>query len=186
MNLNESKTLLANVQDFVIAQQTNEYLEQQRACPDCGRRLTSKDSGSTPMKTVFGPVKVANPRWNRCPCQDNGPKTFRPVRAWLRGRATPEMMYLETKWASLIPFAKVADLLQEVLPMEDSVNAETVRNHLQATAERIEQELGEERQLNLFEGSEEDWEQQALPDGPSPSGWTVATCVPRTSRDGSK
>ena len=29
-----------------------------------------------------------------------------------------------------------------------------------------EQELGEERQLNLFEGLEEEWEQQPLPDGP--------------------
>jgi len=88
------------------------------------------------------------------------------MRAWLQGRTSPEMVYLETKWASLIPFAKVADLLQEVLPIEDSVNSETVRNHLQTTAERIEQELGEERQLNLFEGSEEEWEQQPMPDGP--------------------
>ena len=47
-----------------------------------------------------------------------------------------------------------------------TLNQETVRNHLYATAERIEQELGEERQLNLFEGSEEDWQQQPLPDGP--------------------
>src|SRR3954452_4968664 len=83
MNLSEGKALLAGVQDFVIAQQANEYLEQQRACPACGRRHTSKDSASTPMKTVFGPVKVANPRWNRCPCQGDGPKTFRPMRTWL-------------------------------------------------------------------------------------------------------
>jgi hypothetical protein len=76
------------------------------------------------------------------------------------------MLYLETKWASLIPFAKVADLLKEVLPVGDSVNQQTVCNHLQVTAERIEQELGDEPQLNLFEGSEEDWEQQPLPDGP--------------------
>lgn len=38
--------------------------------------------------------------------------------------------------------------------------------HLYATAERIERELGDERQLNLFDGSEEDWERQPLPDGP--------------------
>jgi hypothetical protein len=166
MNLNEGKAVLAGVQDFVIAQQAHEYLEQQRTCPACGRRYTNKDSGSTPIKTVFGPVDMANPRWNRCSCQTDGPETFRPMKAWLQGRVSPEMMYLETKWASLIPFAKVADLLQDVLPVEDSVNPETVRNHLQATAERIEQELGEERPLHLFEGSEEDWEQQPLPDGP--------------------
>ncbi len=30
----------------------------------------------------------------------------------------------------------------------------------------MERDLGEERQLNLFEGSEEEWEQQSLPNGP--------------------
>ena len=88
------------------------------------------------------------------------------MRTWLNGQTSPEMLYLETKWASLIPFARVADLLKELLPVGDCVNQETVRTHLYETAERIEQELGEERQLNLFEGSEEDWEQQPLPDGP--------------------
>ena len=76
------------------------------------------------------------------------------------------MLYLETKWASLIPFARAADLLKEVLPVGNLVNAESVRNHLQLTAERIERELGEERQLNRFEGSEQEWERQPLPDGP--------------------
>jgi hypothetical protein len=37
---------------------------------------------------------------------------------------------------------------------------------MQATAERIEQALGEERQLNQYEGSEDAWETQPLPDGP--------------------
>ncbi len=60
----------------------------------------------------------------------------------------------------------MADLLKDVLPVSDSVNQESVRTPLYETAERLEQELGEERQLNLFEGSEEDWEQQPAPDGP--------------------
>ena len=88
------------------------------------------------------------------------------MRTWLNGQTSPEMLYLETKWASLIPFARATDLLKEVLPVGDLVNAETIRNHLQLTAERIEQELGEERQLNQFEGSEQEWERQPLPDGP--------------------
>ena len=166
LSLSEGKTLLAGVQDLVVAQQAYECLEQRRVCPNCRGLYTHKDSGSTVVNTVFGRVEVANPRWNRCRCQTDGPNTFRPMRAWLNGQTSPEMLYLETKWASLIPFARVADLLKEVLPVGDSVNQETVRAHLHATAERIEQELGEERQLNLFEGTEEDWEQQPLPDGP--------------------
>jgi hypothetical protein len=88
------------------------------------------------------------------------------MRSWLNGQTSPEMLYLETKWASLIPFARATDLLKEVLPVGDFLNAESVRNHLQLTAERIEQELGEERQVNRFEGSEQEWEPQPLPDGP--------------------
>jgi hypothetical protein len=51
MNLTESKALLAGVQDFVVAQQAREELEQRRACPHCRRRYTTKDSGSTPVST---------------------------------------------------------------------------------------------------------------------------------------
>ena len=166
MSLTESKAPLEGVQNFVIMQQVSEDLEQPRACSHCGQRYTSKDSGSTPVKTLFGPVDVPNPRWNRCTCQTQGPRTFRPTKEWLHGRTSTEMLYLETNWASLIPFAKVADLLKEVLPVGDSGNQQTVCSHMQVTAERIEQELGDEPQLNLFEGSEEDWEQQPLPDGP--------------------
>jgi hypothetical protein len=166
MSLQEGKALLEGVQDVFVAHQANEYLEQHRKCTNCGKRHTSKDAGSTPVKTAFGCVDVPNPRWNRCGCDTTGPNTFRPANVWLQERVSPELLYLETKWASLIPFAKVAGLLKDVLPVGDSVNPQTICNHLQATAERMEQELGEERQLNLFEGTEEDWEQQPLPDGP--------------------
>ena len=46
MNLIESKALLAGVQDFVVAQQAAEDLEQRRVCPHCRRGYTTKDSGS--------------------------------------------------------------------------------------------------------------------------------------------
>jgi hypothetical protein len=40
------------------------------------------------------------------------------------GQTSPEMLYLETKWASLIPFVRTADLLKEVLPVGESVNGD--------------------------------------------------------------
>ena len=36
-------------QDFVVAQQAREELEQRRTCPRCRRRYTTKDSGSTQL-----------------------------------------------------------------------------------------------------------------------------------------
>ena len=164
LNLCESKAILESVQDFVVAQQTAEDLERRRCCPNCRDRYTAKSGGKSQVKTLFGVVEVANPRWNRCSCQQSGPKTFRPTAAWLRGTTSPELLYLETKWASLIPFARVADLLREVLPAD--ADDETIRRHVQATAQRMEQELGEERQLNLFGDEPREQEEQAPPDGP--------------------
>jgi hypothetical protein len=97
MSLAESKALLEGVQDFMVVQQVSENLEQRRACLHCGRRHTTKDSGNTPVNTLFGLVNVPNPRWNRCACQSEGPETFRPTAAWLQGRTSVEMLYLESK-----------------------------------------------------------------------------------------
>ena len=163
LSVAEGKTILHGVQDFVTSQQAQEDLKGRRDCPACGQPRHSKDTGTHTVKTVFGPVAVPNPRWRRCVCQSEGPKTFRPTAGWLRGRTSPELLYLETKWASLIPFAKVADLLQEVLPVGETTNHETVREHLQGVAERMEAELGEERKSREFEAPVTE---PPLPDGP--------------------
>ena len=184
LNLCESKLLLESVQECVVARQAAEDLEQRRRCPDCGDRYTAKGGGKIEVKTLFGAVEVTNPRWNRCACQQGGPKTFRPAAAWLRGTTSPELLYLETKWASLIPFAKVADLLHEVLPAD--TNHETIRRQVQATAQRMEEELGEERQLNLFDSERMEPQEQAPPDGPITVASTAATYGRRTKKASSK
>jgi hypothetical protein len=166
LNLAEAKAILGGVQELMTARQVAEDLDRRRKCPDCRQRYHSKDGGTSTVNTLFGPVRMPNPRWNRCSCRIAGPKTFRPTSAWLTGRSSPELLYLETKWASLIPFVKVADLLKEVLPVAASTNHETVREHLQATAQRMERELGEERQANVFEHRQDEDEEQPLPDGP--------------------
>src|SRR5450631_982994 len=165
LSLAEGKTMLHGVQDFVASQQTLEDLKRRRVCPACGQRHHSKTTGTHTVKTVFGAVAVSNPRWNRCSCQTEGPQTFRPTAAWLQGRTSPELLYLETKWASLIAFEKVADLLKEVLPVGETTNHETVREHLQAVAERMEGELGEEREPRDF-ATLDAIAELPLPDGP--------------------
>jgi hypothetical protein len=65
----------------------------------------------------------------------------------------------------MIPYAKVVDLLQDVLPVAETLNPETVRQHVHATATKMEQALGEEKE-GLFDGTDDDWAAQPLPDGP--------------------
>lgn len=59
----------------------------------------------------------------------------------------------------------MAELLRDVLPVAQTLRVETVRRHVHATANWLEQALGDERKC-LFEGSEEDWADQPIPDGP--------------------
>ncbi len=164
LSMAEGKAILQGVQDFVASQQVSEDLKRRRRCPNCGVRHHSKQAGTSTIETVFGPVAVPNPRWERCPCQTEGPKTFRPTATWLKGRTSPERLYLESKWGSLIPYEKVADLLKEVLPVSRSTNDETVREHLQAVAERMEAELGEEKQPDPVKPELDP--ELPLPDGP--------------------
>jgi hypothetical protein len=119
LSVAEGKTILHEVQDFITAQQVAEDLQRRRHCSKCGQRYQSKETGTHTVKTVFGPVSLPNPRWHQCSCATEGPKTFRPTAAWLKGRTSPELLYLETKWGSLIAFERVADLLKEVLPVGD-------------------------------------------------------------------
>lgn len=164
LSLAEGKAILRGVQDRVASQQMAEHLQQQRKCPHCTRRYPLKEMGTGTVETVFGPVTVPNPRWERCVCQTQGPKTFRPTARWLKGRTSPERLYLETKWSSLIPYAKVADLLKEVLPLDESTNHETVREHLHSVAQRMEAELGEERPPDPVQPEIDP--ELPLPDGP--------------------
>jgi hypothetical protein len=165
LSLAEGKQLLKALQSYMADQQVAEYLEQHRACPRCGNAFTHNGQGSRQINTLFGVISVPNPRWLSCDCDADAGKTFRPIASCLPQRSSPELQYLETKWASLIPYAKVVDLLKDVLPVSSTLNPESVRHHLHDTARKLEQGLGEELD-GLFCGSEEEWAAQPLPDGP--------------------
>jgi hypothetical protein len=54
----------------------------------------------------------------------------------------PELLYLETRWASLISFGMTTALLKDVLPVAGTTNSETVRQHLHKVAARQDADLG--------------------------------------------
>jgi len=77
----------------------------------------------------------------------------------------PKRLYLETRWASLVPYAAAADLLADVLPIGSGVNATTLRQHVLSAAERMEGDSAEQR-TSLTEGTDpRDWDDLPIPDG---------------------
>jgi hypothetical protein len=165
LSIPDSKTILQAIQEVVVEWQMHAYLDAQRYCPDCGKLRHSKGSHHTVFRTVFGDLPVESPRFTHCPCQAHATESFSPLAALLPERTTPELLYLETKWASLSSYGTSVKLLQDVLPFYEPLEPVTIRNHVCKLAERLEDELGDE-QWAFIEGCPRDWGELPTPDGP--------------------
>lgn len=165
LSLAESKEILQEMQREIVQRQAESYAASRRVCPGCGKRRRKKGSYPVQFRSLFGNVKLNSPRLYHCDCRPREQKTFSPLTRLMPEHTAPELLYLETKWASLAPYAKVAGLLKDVLPVSSTTNAATIRNHLQKVAERDEAELGEER-FAFAEGCPADWSKLPRPDGP--------------------
>ena len=102
LSLADSKAIVQGMQEVVVAWQMNVYLDTQRHCPQCGQLRHRKGLHHAVFRTVFGDVPVESPRLIHCPCQAHETESFSPLAELLPERTTPELLYLETKWASLV------------------------------------------------------------------------------------
>jgi hypothetical protein len=88
--------------------------------------------------------------------------------ALLSERASPELVFMETRWASLASYGMTVKALQDFLPVDEKLNVATVRNHTMKIAERCEKELGDE-QGSFIDGCPRDWN-MLPPPVPPPEG----------------
>jgi hypothetical protein len=77
--------------------------------------------------TIMGPAKILS-----------------PLTGLMLDHIAPELLWLETKWASLVSFGVTVDLLRGVLPISERMIARTVCNYPHRTARRLENELADE------------------------------------------
>ena len=165
VTLSESKQILGQLQQVLIGHQIAAYLDQQRPCPACATPRRIKQQTTAPFRTLFGRVNVANPRWYHCGCQPQSAKTVRPLAQLLPERTSPELRYLELKWASLVSYEVTTRLLHEVLPIDATHSAITVRNHLLHGARRLDQQLGDDRVM-VWDTCQAERDRLPIPDGP--------------------
>ncbi len=165
LSISESKDLLLKLQQEVVSAQCVAYCAKRSCCPCCGRKLRCKGRGHIRYRTVFGDVAVPSPRFYNCQCHDSPASTFSPLTELLPDHVAPELLWLETKWASLVSFGVTADILKDVLPIDARLSAGTIRRHLGRAAARMEAELAEER-FSFIETSAIQRGQLPNPDGP--------------------
>jgi hypothetical protein len=163
LTLAEAKDLLASMQANIVKEQTAEYIEQQRCCPLCGEMRGEKGQHDIVFRSLFGKMEISSPRLYTCSCQPQEKKSFSPLAEHLPERTAPELLYIQTKWASLMSYGLTVEHLEEVLPIQ--VNVTTVFRKMHTAAERIESELGDEQHVYV-EGCQRDWESLPIPDDP--------------------
>lgn len=141
----EAQDLLVAVQDTLVAHQVNAAVAAQVPCPHCGRAHRHKDTREIVVRSLFGALRLPSPRWWHCDCHDQPTRTFQPLAELLPERTTPELAYLQARFAGLVSYGLTATLLSELLPLGRRLHPAVVRRETQAVAARLEDELGDER-----------------------------------------
>jgi hypothetical protein len=158
----EAKAILAGIQGGVVTAQAASFLARHRSCDLCGSLLLSKGPGQTQFRTAFGTIALRSPRFHHCPCQPRAAKTFSPLNLLLTERMAPELLYLETRWASLVSYGMTTELLKDVLPIGGIADASTVRRHLHKVAGRHDADLSDEQPGGLDAGEDHPLPQAAV------------------------
>ena len=130
LTLAEGKLILKSIQEGVVQEQIQEALLRRRPCPECGQARHRKGHHDITIRTLFGNIELQSPRLEHCQCQPHAEKTFSPLQTILPEHTSPEMLYLEVKWSSLLPYEVGCDLLHDVLPVTEKLSAVAMRNHL--------------------------------------------------------
>ena len=164
LTLAEAKHLLSALQQHLLQQQVDTFLDSCSDCPDCGTPLHLKARSRRSFRTLFGTFTFDSPRLEYCDCTRHRTSSFRPLSALMTESAAPEFLYMEAKWSSLVSYGMSLDALQDFLPLDLSLDVKTVRYDTLKVAKRLEAELGEE-QASFIEGDPREWERLPLPDG---------------------
>ena len=165
LTLAEARSILAGIEQTVVEHQAAEFIAQQRMCSRCGHERSCKGRHQIVFRTPFGKLRLESPRLYHCQCQSDERKSFSPLADLLQERTSPELAYLETKFAALVSYGLTVELLKEVLPISQDLSTTAIRQRVRQTAQRLEDELGEEQDM-FIGGCQRDWDQ--LPDPAAP------------------
>ena len=113
-----------------------------RLCPNCQSLQRVKDSRPRSFRTVIGVIKVTSNRYLRCGCRGGGGQTVSPLWFLRHRRTTPELEYLLASWGSRMPNRRAAELLGELLPLQDGPVAQSsVRRHTLAVGHLLDERV---------------------------------------------
>jgi len=107
------------------------------------------------LRTLFGKLELKPVRGCfTASCQPQPTRSFSPLAELFVERTSPELLYLEAKFASLVSYGLSMKLLEEALPIGAEINASRFESHSGSGGGGLESELGDE-QAFFIEGVSE-------------------------------
>lgn len=139
--LAESKTILKNIQSEVAQQQVEKHVREHRVCADCHKYQQTKGNNKIVYRTLFRKLTLKSPRLYACLCAKRKKKSISPLASVLSERISPELQFLQTKWASLVPYGVTSSIIEDVLPIQSHASSIVATTH--KIAERLDSEIQE-------------------------------------------
>jgi hypothetical protein len=117
---------MALLQKRVLADQLGDHCRSGRLCSVCARTRAIKDCRQR-IDTIFGRLRVAAPRYERCQCgADRQPAS--PVSALFPGRVLPKLLGLQARFGGDLPYRQATAILTAFLPEATCFSHATTRN----------------------------------------------------------
>ena len=139
LSLDEGKTLLASAQQYLVRAQCEGIAEAHSNCEQCNAKLSFKGWHQRQIRTVFGRVTVRSARVRFCACAgQRAGASYSPLVQMLPACVTPELEYLQVKWAAHLPYACATKLLAEVLPIADAISITGAKRRVRAVGTALE------------------------------------------------
>src|ERR1700688_2358828 len=125
LTLDETKRLLAGLQQEIVAAQVRDHVARRPPCSRFGGGCRVKDYQDHVVATLFGRVTVRLPRFRCAKCSGSEPGINWPSHC----RSTPELDRLQAHLSALMTYRTAADLLEQMFPIDAAKHPETLRRH---------------------------------------------------------
>jgi hypothetical protein len=122
LSLAEGKGLVYEAQRALVNAQAHGFVVTSRTCRQCGAALSIKAKHTIRYRTVFGKVMIDSPQL----------------------RVSPELEYLQVKWAAHLPYAVATALLKETLPVDQAISISGLRNRVWVGGQELDDAAVEE------------------------------------------
>ena len=124
----------------MVTAQIQHHNASLKSCFRCGRSFRTKGYYSSTLRSVYGHVPMRVRRLRGCSSTGTQHRSYSTLFTH-QYPITPELRYLTTKLAALLPFGKVTNFLSELLPLSAKMTTSTVRNRTMKVGKRLEKSV---------------------------------------------